>query len=209
MRQEMKKENKKDLFAHKSKSWDMSSRRVKNAEAIAATIVENIPLSSEMYLLDVGAGTGLLSFFLSQKVGKVTALDTSPSMLEVFKEKQEEFACPTDVRHGDIMHLDEKETYDGIVSSMTIHHIEDTANMLKKLHTLLKPGGFIAIADLEKEDGTFHSDNEGVYHYGFETEELVKLAEKAGFRDIAVHHASTIKKPHRDFDIFLLTGKKG
>jgi ubiquinone/menaquinone biosynthesis C-methylase UbiE len=205
----MKNEAQKDLFAHKSKSWDMSSRRVKNAKSIAATIVENIPLKHDMHLLDVGAGTGLLSFFLSQKVGKITALDSSPSMLEVFKEKREEFSCPTDVLFGDVMQLDENERYDGIVSSMTIHHIQEIDALFKKLYGVLKPGGFIAIADLEKEDGSFHSDNEGVYHFGFESDELIKLAKEAGFQNVTVHHASTITKPHRAFDIFLLTGVKG
>ncbi len=196
---------KKDLFAHKSKSWDMKSRRVQNAEAIAKTIVENIPLHKEMHLLDLGAGTGLLSFFLSQKVGKITGLDNSPSMLEMFREKEAEFFCPIEIIEADIMELQRNETYDGIVSSMTIHHIEDIPAMLGKLYTLLKPGGFIALADLTKEDGSFHSDNRGVYHYGFDTDELAKQAEEAGFSDIKIAHAGTIKKPHRDFGVFLLT----
>ncbi len=199
---------KKDLFAHKSKSWDMKSRRVKNAEAIAKTIVRNIPLHPNMHLLDLGAGTGLLSFFLAQKVGKITALDNSPSMLEMFKEKKDEFLCETDHIEADILQHDFNEKFDGIVSSMTIHHIEDTKALLEKLYTLLKPGGFIALADLVSEDGSFHSDNEGVFHYGFDTKKLSQLAHGAGFKNIAVYHASTIEKPHRNFDIFLLSANK-
>ena len=53
-----------DLFAHKSKNWDMKSRRVQNAKATAEAIVKNIKLSKEMEMMDLGAGTGLLSFFL-------------------------------------------------------------------------------------------------------------------------------------------------
>ncbi len=55
---------KKDLFEHKSKSWDGKSVRVKNAKEIAEAIIENIRLNKNMHLLDMGAGTGLLSFFL-------------------------------------------------------------------------------------------------------------------------------------------------
>jgi cyclopropane fatty-acyl-phospholipid synthase-like methyltransferase len=51
----------KDLFANKSKSWDMSSMRVQNAKAIADLIIENTALKSTMDIMDFGAGTGLLS----------------------------------------------------------------------------------------------------------------------------------------------------
>ncbi len=199
---------KKDLFAHKSKSWDMNSKRVQNAKAIAETIVGQIPLHKKMHLLDLGAGTGLLSFFLAQKAGKITALDNSPSMLEMFHEKRPEFLCETDHIEADFMKHTFETQYDGIVSSMTIHHIEDIPALFHKLHTVLKPGGFIALADLEEEDGTFHSDNTGVFHYGFDTEKLVETAQNAGFHEVSLHHASTIRKPHREFGIFLLTGWK-
>ncbi|RUM65020.1 MAG: class I SAM-dependent methyltransferase [Sulfurospirillum sp.] len=199
---------KKDLFAHKSKSWDMNSKRVQNARAIAETIVQNIPLTPDIHLLDLGAGTGLLSYFLAQKVGSITALDNSPSMLEIFHEKRDAFQCDTDQIEADFMKHDFNTQYDGVVSSMTIHHIEDIPALFQKLHTILKPGGFIALADLEKEDGTFHSDNTGVFHYGFETDKLAETAKEAGFEDVAVHHAGTIKKPHREFGVFLLTGQR-
>ncbi len=199
---------KKDLFAHKSKSWDLKSRRVQNAKSIAKAIVENLPISNKMNLLDLGAGTGLLSFFLSQKVGKITALDNSASMLEVFLEKRDEFACQTKSIHADIMEFETSEKFDIIVSSMTIHHIENITKLMEKLYTLLNPNGFIALADLQKEDGSFHSDNTGVFHYGFDTKNLLDITQKAGFQNIKIHQASTIQKPHKDFEVFLLTAQK-
>jgi len=42
------------------------------------------------------------------------------------------------------------------------------------------PGGEIAIADLDKEDGDFHADNEGVMHFGFERGEFKKVEYKKG-----------------------------
>jgi cyclopropane fatty-acyl-phospholipid synthase-like methyltransferase len=197
-----------DRFAHKSKSWDMNSRRVKNAKSIAELILKNIFISNNMTLMDLGAGTGLLSYFIAPKVDKVVAVDNSPSMLEEFCAKSPEFECKTDAIYADIMKYDCQECYDLIISSMTIHHIQDIKALFFKLHKLLKVGGYIAIADLDSEDGTFHSEDTGVCHFGFNRDEICTLAKEAGFTDIKIETASIINKPHRDFSVFLLTAKK-
>jgi len=200
--------NKEDLFAHKSKSWDMNSKRVQNAKAIAKLIVKNIKLDDTMEIMDFGAGTGLLSFFVSQKVAKVVAVDNSPSMLEEFKKKSREFASQTEVLAKDLSVDTIDRKFDGIISSMTIHHLENISSLFEKFYTMLNDGGFIAIADLDTEDGSFHSDNTGVYHHGFDRKSLQSIAENVGFKDVHFDLASTIKKPHCSFTVFLLTAVK-
>jgi len=199
---------KKDLFAKKSKSWDMSSKRVKNAQSIANLIVKNINLDSAMEVMDFGAGTGLLSFFIAQKVSKIVAVDNSPSMLQEFQKKSLEFTSQTEVIELDLSIDSIDRKFDGIISSMTIHHLEDISTLFEKFYTMLKDGGFIAIADLDVEDGSFHSDNTGVYHYGFSRDVLKLIAEKAGFKKVKFDLASTINKQHRSFTVFLLTAIK-
>ena len=201
-------DNKEDLFAHKSKSWDMNSKRVQNAKGIAELIVKNIKLDKSMELMDFGAGTGLLSYFIAPYVKKIVALDNSPSMLGEFKAKCNEFVCETEIIEKDlsIETLDRK--FDGIISSMTIHHLEDIIALFTKLYDMLEKGGFIAIADLDTEDGSFHSDNTGVHHHGFDREALQLIAEEVGFKDVKFDLASSIEKPHRTFTVFLLTAVK-
>ena len=60
-----------DHFEKKSKSWDMSSMRVQNAKSIADLIVKNITFSDRMEVMDLGAGTGLLSYFIAPHVSKL------------------------------------------------------------------------------------------------------------------------------------------
>ena len=195
----------KDLFAKKSKSWDMNSKRVKNAKAIAEKVVKRIALKPEMRVMDFGAGTGLLSYFIAPYIDTIVAVDNSPSMLEMFREKSSEFKCKTEVLELDLNHHNICEKFDGIISSMTIHHIEALKPLFQKLYDMLEDGGFVAIADLDREDGTFHSDNSGVFHFGFERNVLEKIVEEVGFRDIKFELASTINKPHNDFTLFLMT----
>ncbi len=197
-----------DHFAHKSKSWDMNSKRVKNAKGIAELIVKNMKLERSMELMDFGAGTGLLSYFIAPFVKKIVAVDNSPSMLLEFENKCDEFSCETEVIEKDLSAETIDRNFDGIISSMTIHHLEDTTILFSKLYGMLNDGGFIAIADLDSEDGSFHSDNTGVFHYGFDRDILENIAKKTGFKEIRFDLASTINKPHREFTVFLMTAVK-
>ncbi len=201
-------ENKVDHFAEKSKTWDMNSKRVQNAKGIAELIVKNIKLDKSMELMDFGAGTGLLSYFIAPFVDKIVAVDNSPSMLLEFENKCDEFSCKTEVIEKDLSSDTLDRKFDGIISSMTIHHLEDIPALFSKLYSMLNKGGFIAIADLDSEDGSFHSDNTGVFHHGFDRETLEKQAKEAGFGEIGFELASTITKPHREFTVFLMTGHK-
>lgn len=201
-------EVKKDLFANKSKSWDMSSKRVQNAKGIAELIVKNIKLDKSMVLMDFGAGTGLLSYFVAPYVNKIVAVDNSPSMLLEFQSKCDDFSCDTEVIEKDLSIESMDRKFDGIISSMTIHHLEDTKALFLKFYKMLNEGGFIAIADLDCEDGSFHSDNTGVYHHGFDREKLQNIAQEVGFKDVKFDLASIIDKPQRTFTVFLLTAKK-
>jgi len=188
--------------------WDKGDMRQRIAAQTADTILKTIPLKADMDLLDFGAGTGLLTFRLASSVRSVTAVDTSPKMLEVLQSKSTpEHVIKTECR--DITQLPMEETFDGIISSMAMHHVENTEAFLKTLHAHLRPGGFIAIADLDKEDGTFHTHgNEGVYHFGFDREALKEKAEKNGFTDIRFDTALTIEKPGGSYPIFLLSAYK-
>ena len=204
----MKDNNIKDLFASKSKSWDMSSKRVKNAKSIAHLIVKNITLNTEMEIMDFGAGTGLLSYFVAPHIKKIVAVDNSPSMLSEFEKKSREFASQTEVLSCDLSVDTIDRNFDGIISSMTIHHLEDTHALFSKFYEMLDKDGFIAIADLDSEDGSFHSDNTGVYHYGFDREVLKNIVQEVGFKNVKFNLVSTINKPDHTFTVFLMTAVK-
>jgi tRNA (cmo5U34)-methyltransferase len=201
-------ENKVDHFAHKSKSWDMNSKRVQNAKGIAELIVNNIKLNKLMEIMDFGAGTGLLSYFVAPYVEKIVAVDNSPSMLQEFQNKCGQFSCNTEVVEKDLSTDTLDRKFDGIISSMTIHHLEDIPALFSKLYDMLDDHGFIALADLDSEDGTFHSDNTGVFHYGFDRQMLAQYAQEAGFKDVTFSLANKISKPHAEFTVFLMTAMK-
>ena len=193
-------------FDQRAATWDASDRRQALAQAVADAIQKHIPLRGNMRLLDFGAGTGLLTRRLAPFVGSVTAVDASANMLKKLTEVLPNAA----IHQGDIMEYEPNEAFDLIVSSMTMHHIQDIDALLAKLYNLLTPGGYIALADLAEEDGSFHDHgNEGVHHYGFNCDTLKKRAKNAGFEDLKCRIVHTVVKAKGEYPIFLLTAKNG
>lgn len=195
-----------DNFKEKAKEWDNKSIRVQNAHTIAKCIKEKVNLSKDMHIMDFGVGTGLLGFEVLEDVKSMDGIDTSKGMLEKLEEKNTTEKCIKPICQ-DIIKTPISTKYDGVISSMTLHHVENLDSFFKIIRKSLNEDGFIAIADLMDEDGTFHSDNTGVFHFGFSEDKLKEIVKSCGFKDIEFEHIYTINKPHRDFDIFLLTAK--
>jgi predicted TPR repeat methyltransferase len=200
-----------ERFNETAHQWDSSERRVHLADAIYKKIAEVIPLKSDMELLDLGAGTGLLTFKILPYVKSITAVDISSGMLEqLMKKVTQETAVITLLT--DLCKAPLDREFDGVISSMTLHHIKELQTLFKNLYLNLKEGGFLALADLEHEDGSFHSDhkegNEGVHHFGFKEDDLRYIMEFVGFKKITFHHTHVIKRDHRNFPIFLVTAIK-
>jgi predicted TPR repeat methyltransferase len=195
----------KDNFKDEAKDWDKNSNT--NTKSIGGAILEKIAMNSEMELLDFGAGTGLLGFEIARHVKKIYGVDTSHSMLEELRAKNTP-QLSIEPLHQDIIASPLQRSFNGLISSMTLHHIEDIERFFSTIHTNIQDGGFIAIADLELEDGTFHSDNNGVFHHGFDTAKLCEIAKSCGFKDIECSQVNTIKKPDKEYGVFLLTATK-
>ena len=90
------------------------------------------------------------------------------------------------------------ERFDLTYSLLTLHHIHDAKGVLSKFHALLEPGGFLLVSDLDKEDGSFHTDGTADVHLGFERGELQQWVEAAGFGNVCFSTAFVIKKKTAD-----------
>jgi predicted TPR repeat methyltransferase len=184
----------------------MSNMRVMLAQNIYDAMVKNIAFSEDMDIIDFGAGTGLLSRNIALHVRSLLGIDTSSGMLAKLQELGKENITTL---HLDICKYETQMKYDGIVSAMTMHHVADLDLLFTKMNELLREGGFIAIADLMSEDGTFHNDNEGVHHFGFDENHLLEHAQKHGFKEVKYQRIFDVQKEAKEpYGIFLLTAKK-
>ncbi len=198
-------------FDSRAKDWDELPGRVERAKAVAAAIRDQVRLSKAMTALEYGCGTGLLSFALQAYLGPITLADSSAGMLEVLREKIARGGNPnmTPLRLDLVIDPLPVERFDLVYTLMTLHHIPDTAWMLDCFHSLLNPGGILCIADLDKEDGSFHAPDTGFEgHKGFERAGLSLDLEQVGFTNILFSTCYTLIKGERSYPLFLAVAEK-
>jgi tRNA (cmo5U34)-methyltransferase len=201
-------------FDIKAADWDLNPMHFDRSLAVANAIIKHIPLDHEMIVLEYGAGTGITSFILKDHVKEIILMDNSSEMVKVMNEKIQsknagnlkalEFNLETDDFSG--------MTFDLIFTQMVLHHVSDTVAILRKFHRLLNKGSYLVIADLYKEDGSFHGEG-FTGHNGFNIKLLTDDLIKTGFSAVFHETCFTIERQvseteSRKFDIFLLAARK-
>lgn len=203
-------------FDIKANDWDDNPQRIKLANDIFRSISREVLLLPTMDIMDFGCGTGLLTLQFRPLVHSITGFDSSEGMLNVFRKKViQEGLIGVDIRHLNHDNGEQlKGRYHLIISSMALHHIKDMQSLLSQFYKLILPSGHLCIADLDLDNGKFHNSDEGVFHHGFDLENLRDIFEKTGFDAIRHVQAAKVVKTGSDrivrqFSIFLMIGRRG
>jgi 2-polyprenyl-3-methyl-5-hydroxy-6-metoxy-1,4-benzoquinol methylase len=191
-------------------TWDEDPGRVALAKAVAEHILQRLGPMPDAEVLDFGCGTGLLSLAVHPHVRRVTGADSSAGMLGVLEQKVRSLGLESvrTYRLDDSHPLSEAGSFDLITSSMTLHHVRDLRALFRTFRSLLTPGGRVALADLDREDGTFHRPEiTDVFHLGFDRDDLRAQLLEAGFDGVEDVSAFVHHRNGREYPVFLITGR--
>lgn len=201
-------------FDIKAAEWDNNPMHWDRSAAIAKEIIKIIPLKKNMTAMEYGAGTGITSFLLRDYLKEITLMDNSTEMIRVINEK----IRSSKVKNFKTLNfnLEDGEYKDGkfdlIFTQMVLHHVNDIDNIIKMFHRLLNAGGYLAIADLYEEDGSFHGDG-FTGHKGFNMDNLSGILKKNGFSGVSHRKCFVIERKISEsetklYEVFLMTAKR-
>lgn len=210
------------FFDDEAAGWDDRPGHRDRAQVVAAAVATAVPLHPELTVLEYGAGTGLLGLALADRVGAIDFVDTSGGMVAVLHQRITEAGGQgrLSAQRLDLEREDPPRTsYDLIVAMLALHHVPDTAGITARLAGLLAPGGHLAIAELDAEDGSFHgrhrhdeSAPDHVAHKGIDRDALCSLFTANGLVDVhadTVHHiVKETDEGEREFPMYLAVGRR-
>lgn len=187
------------VMGHPGIGWLERTDREKEEAPSKAIALLNLPRHA--VIADIGAGSGYYSFRIASRIpeGKVIAVDIETQMLRFLKNEAEKHRLTNVVPHlGTIESVNlAPNTIDAAILVDAYHEFSHPAEMLRSIHSALKPGGIIYLLEFRAEDPrvpikTLHK---------MSAEQAIKEFETLGFSfvenkpDLPWQHFLIFKKP--------------
>lgn len=127
-------------------------------KAFKSELVRQADPQPSQRILDLGCGTATLSIALKRTCpeASVQGLDGDPKILELARRKAAKAGAEIYLDQGLSFEMPYTDAnFDTVVSSLFFHHlsIEDKLRTLAQVHRVLKPSGYLHIADWGRPSG--------------------------------------------------------
>ena len=186
-----------DTYTHGHAEPVLQSHRWRTAQNSAAYLLPL--LRPGMDLLDVGCGPGTLTADLASRVapGRVLGLDASADPLDEARAAAERAGVEVTFGVGDIHALDLPDaSFDVVHAHQVLQHLSDPVAALREMERVCRPGGVIAVRDVDYATFTWFPANPGLDRW-LEVYSAVARANgaepDAGRRLIAWAHAAGLR----------------
>ena len=144
------------------------------------SLLDKLSFAPGASALEVGPGDGEFLPELAKRFEQVTALDNSPTMLELARQVcQRERLANVNLQLADALSATDVDA-DCVVLNMVLHHFSAPADALRQLATRVKPGGSLLVTELCSHDQSWAREACGDLWLGFEQDDLLRWACAAG-----------------------------
>ena len=172
-----------DFFARMAASFqaqqDLIASLPQYRDSLLA-LLDSIGFAADAQAIEVGPGDGAFLPELARRFAQVTALDNSPAMLELARQRcQQDGLDNAQLQLADALH-DDYPAADCLVLNMVLHHFAAPAEALKQLAQRLKPGGSLLLSELCSHNQSWAREACGDLWLGFEQDDLARWAMAAG-----------------------------
>ena len=175
-------------------------------KGVAEALLKLLP---PLVIADLGAGEGTLSQLMAQRARKVIAIDNSEKMVEFGRELARRHKIRNlEYRLGDLEEVPIRTgTVDLAFLSQALHHATHPGRAIREAWRILRPGGRIAILDLNRHHFEEARELYADLWLGFTELELEQHLRAAGFQKLetAIVHRET-EPPH--LETLLVVGEK-
>lgn len=132
--------------------YDNQHTRFRNYKTEAEKISQALGIKENDVILDMGCGSGEISIELSEKCKKIYAVDISPQMIDLCKNKISKNGINniTPICAGLLTYQHNAELVDAVISNVVMHHLPDFWKMiaLKNIYNILKSDGRFFLFDI-------------------------------------------------------------
>jgi excisionase family DNA binding protein len=208
-------EENKTYFASVAPVYD-ELRKGCYGEALRELLMSRFTPQGGDHVADIGAGTGYLTKSLAKYAAQVSAIDSSPDMLEVAgKDLAKAGLTNVVLMEGDAHDLPlDDSSQEMIFANLLLHHIIEPPLAIKEMFRAVKPGGTVVITDVDQHPYPWVKQEKSDIWQGFDRAEIKEWFQTAGFINIQVadlgckcrtssQSGATIEIP-----MFLATGTK-
>lgn len=141
-------------------AYDERMARLRNVKSEVKNIMEDMGITKESTIVEIGCGTGNFSVEASKHCKNVYSVDISETMLKYAKKKAGSAKSDniTFINAGFLTYEHKEEPADLVVSQLALHHLPDFWKMiaLMRMNQMLKMGGKLFLSDV-----VFSFDNKG------------------------------------------------